>query len=66
MLERLFTTEMPPDRKLNALCEGLDEGEKIDRCALPESSQKADEHHEHFLISSSVNLVSRGLVTPVS
>lgn len=48
MMEWLFTTEMTLDRKLNALCEGLDEGEKTDRCALPESSQKADEHHEHF------------------
>jgi hypothetical protein len=48
MMARLFTTEMMPDRKLNALCQGLDVGEKIDRCALPESSQKADEHHEHF------------------
>jgi hypothetical protein len=66
MMEWLFTTEMMPDRKLNALCEGLYEGERIDRCSLPESSQKVDEHHEHFFDKFERNLVSRGLLTPVS
>ena len=49
MLERLFKTEMIPDRKPVALCEGPDEGERIDRCSLPESSQKADEDREYLL-----------------
>lgn len=48
VLERLFTTEMTPDRRPEALCEGPDEGERTDRCSLRESSQRSDEHHAYL------------------
>jgi hypothetical protein len=48
VLERLFTTELTPDRRPEALCEGSDESERMARCSLRESRQRSDEHHAYL------------------